>query len=113
CGINDELNGTHEHFIGLPVVTQNEGDALARMEARSEELVNSCQYLIDHLKVSDTWQSEVKPDHIPTEATGEGCGVAHSPSGAVGYYVKIEHGIIRQADAFTPSYAGIHAVAAS
>jgi Ni,Fe-hydrogenase III large subunit len=113
CGMNDELNGTHEHFIGLPVVTQNEGDALARMETRSEELVNSCQYLVNHLKVSDTWQEEPASYSLQTDTSGEGCGVAHSPSGAVGYHICITGGMIQQLYAFTPSYAGMHAIATS
>lgn len=110
-GVKDDLNGAHIHLIGLPVITQNEGDALARMEVRSEEIVNSCQYLTDHLKLSDTWNEETITITTFDKRNGDGCSVANSASGAVGYYVSIgEDGIIRQAKIFTPSYVGMHAV---
>ncbi|HTQ63191.1 MAG TPA: nickel-dependent hydrogenase large subunit [Puia sp.] len=109
CGIQDDLNGTAEHLIGLPVVTQNEGDALARMETRAEEIVNSCDYIINHLKVSDTWKQE--PEKNKTrQISGEGCGIANSASGALGYYIHIEEDIIRLVKICTPSYVGMHAV---
>jgi Ni,Fe-hydrogenase III large subunit len=109
CGIHDDLNGTTEHFIGLPVVTQNEGDALARMETRAEETVNSCQYIIDHLKVSDTWrQSGIETNGF--QQKGDGCGIANSASGAVGYYISMEDGLVKNIKICTPSYVGMHAV---
>lgn len=109
CGFNDDLNGTTEHLISLPVVTQNEGDALARMEVRAEEIVNSCQYLIDHLRASDTWYGEVEKENRLKEH-GMGYAVVNSPSGALGYYVKISEGKLRQVEIFTPSYPGMHAI---
>lgn len=109
CGIKDDLNGTHQHLISLPVITQNEGDALARMEVRAEEVVNSCQYLIDHLKVSDTWQTHEQVHQLNNE-NAEGCAVANSPSGAIGYYVSVQNKKIDQVNIFTPSYSGMHAV---
>jgi Ni,Fe-hydrogenase III large subunit len=109
CGVQDDLNGITEHLIGLPVVTQNEGDALARMETRAAEIVNSCDYIVSHLKVSDTWkQQETGNGH--GQDSGEGCGVANTASGALGYYVRIENGVIGQVKICTPSYAGMHAV---
>ena len=113
CGVKDDLNGTHKHLIDLPVITQNEGDALARMEVRSEEIVNSCQYLVDHLKFSDTWSEDIKTITAFDKRTGEGCSVANSASGAMGYYVAIEEGNIQQANIFTPSYVGMHAISAA
>jgi len=113
CGLNDDLNGMGEHLVGLPVVTQKEGDALARMETRSEELVNSCQYLVDHLKVSDTWRDEENNGHPSPQKDGEGVGITHAPSGALGYYVRVEDKVIRKAHIFTPSYVGLHAIAAT
>ncbi len=112
CGVQDDLNGTTEHLIGLPVVTQHEGDALARMETRAEEIVNSCDYIISHLKVSDTWrQTEVKNNS--GQNSGDGCGIANSASGALGYYVRIENDVITNAKICTPSYVGMHAVSAA
>jgi Ni,Fe-hydrogenase III large subunit len=113
CGIKDDLNGATEHLIGLPVITQNEGDALARMEIRSEELVNSCQYLADHLKASDSWGEDIYEDKMPASANAEGCGISNSPSGAIGYYISIKEGQIDRAAVFTPSYVGMHAVSAA
>jgi Ni,Fe-hydrogenase III large subunit len=113
CGIKDDLNGATEHLIGLPVITQNEGDALARMEIRSEELVNSCQYLSDHLKASDSWGEDIYEDKVPGPANGEGCGISNSPSGAIGYYVSVKESRINRAAVFTPSYVGMHAVSAA
>lgn len=109
CGAKDDLNGTTEHLISLPVITQNEGDALARMEIRAEEIVNSCQYLIDHLLASDSWLGETGQE-AGTRTNGTGYAVVNSPSGALGYYVKIGDGRLQQVEIFTPSYPGMHAV---
>lgn len=113
CGVTDDLNGTHHHLISLPVITQNEGDALARMEVRSEEILNSCDYLINHFKISDSWNEETKTNPVINKNRGEGCAVANSASGAVGYYVDIDNGNITQVKIFTPSYVGMHAVSAA
>ncbi|HVS97755.1 MAG TPA: hypothetical protein VHE54_14775 [Puia sp.] len=110
CGLDDQLNSGTEHLVNLPVITHNEGDALARMEIRAEELVNSCQYLADHLTTANTWRQGSGAEQQQPATEGEGCGVAHSPSGAVGYYLNIRDGLIREAAIFTPSYAGMHAV---
>jgi Ni,Fe-hydrogenase III large subunit len=114
CGLNDDLNGsTDESPTTLRLITQNEGDSLARMETRSEELDNSCRYIIDHLKKSDTWKQERSnyPENIKT--TGSGWSVTHSASGAIGYYVQIENNKIYRIRICTPSYAGMHAIAAT
>jgi len=108
CGINDGLNDATGSLISLPVITQNEGDALARMEIRAGEIVNSCQYLLEHLKASDTWEDDQEMKHIDTDGTGY--GVANSSSGAVGYYVTMQEGLIHRTSFFTPSYPGMHAV---
>jgi len=111
CGLKDNLNGTTgEHLISLPVVTQQEGDSLARMETRAEELVNSCQFLIDHLKVSDIWDADSEAERPETKSQGEGVGISHSPSGAVGYYVLLRDNRVLHLRMFTPSYPGMHAV---
>jgi Ni,Fe-hydrogenase III large subunit len=109
CGVHDDLNGIAEHLIGLPVVTQNEGDALARMETRAEEIVNSCDYIVSHLKVSDTWKQDEEKD-ILNKNSGEGCGIANSASGALGYYVHVEEGAFKNVRICTSSYVGMHAV---
>jgi Ni,Fe-hydrogenase III large subunit len=110
CGLDDYLNGNLEHLIILPVVTQNEGDSLARMEVRAEEIVNSLQYLISHLKVSDSWSEEMSNTIHESNTNGTGYAVANSPSGAVGYYVVIEDKKIKQVNICTPSYVGMHAM---
>ncbi|GMT45099.1 MAG: hypothetical protein IEMM0006_0931 [bacterium] len=110
CGIKDNLNDTTEHLISLPVITQNEGDALARMEVRAEEIVNSCQYLVDHLRASDSWYDSGEKDAEPTKTGGTGYAVVNSPSGALGYYVEVDEAKVRNVGIFTPSYPGMHAV---
>lgn len=110
CGLDDQLNGSGHRMLHLPIVTQSEGDALARMETRAEEISNSCQYIIDHLRVSDTWNLK-EPSGETRHTAGEGCGMANSASGALGYYVKIEENKLRKVKIFTPSYPGM--VAAS
>lgn len=111
CGLDDHLNVNLEHLIVLPVVTQNEGDSLARMEVRAEETVNSLKYLIDHLNVSDSWSDETNHSFEESKPEGTGCAVANSPSGAVGYYVVVEDKKIKQVNICTPSYVGMHAMA--
>jgi Ni,Fe-hydrogenase III large subunit len=110
CGVKDDLNGTTEHLILLPVITQNEGDALARMETRSEEIINSCQYIIDHLKVSDSWQDNGHILQLNPSQEGTGCGISNSPSGAIGYCVEVQNGKVSEISIFTPSYPGMQAI---
>ena len=110
CGIRDDLNDATEHLISLPVITQNQGDALARMEVRAEEIVNSCRYLVDHLRASDSWYDTVDKDTELTKTGGTGYAVVNSPSGALGYYVEADDGKVRNVGIFTPSYPGMHAV---
>ena len=113
CGVKDDLNTTISHLIQLPVITQNEGDALERMEVRAEELMNSCEYIINHLKISDAWNFNPDEEIEPFNQSGEGCGIANSPSGAIAYYVTINDGMITYARVFTPSYVGMNAAAFS
>lgn len=108
CGLQDGLNGTTGSPLSLPVITQQEGDALARMETRAEELVNSCQYMIDHLKTSDSWEPAGRPAE-KRDTAGEGIGIAHSPSGAMAYYLQIRDGRVARARICTPSYVGMYA----
>jgi len=110
CGIKDDLNDATEHLISLPVITQNEGDALARMEVRAEEIVNSCQYLVDHLRASDSWYDTGKNDTGFTKIGRTAYAVVNSPSGALGYYVEVNAGKVQRVRVFTPSYPGMHAV---
>jgi Ni,Fe-hydrogenase III large subunit len=111
CGIDDKLNGSGiKHLSDLPVITQNEGDALARMEVRSEEIVNSCQFLAVHLQENDTWKEGTIAIPNLENTSGEGCGVANSASGAIGYHVVIEKGNLKEVNIFTPSYVGMHAI---
>ncbi len=110
CGLKDNLNDTTEHLISLPVITKNQGDALARMEVRAEEIVNSCQYLVDHLRASDSWYTTGETDAEFTKTGGTGYAVVNSPSGALGYYVEVDKAKVRNVGIFTPSYPGMHAV---
>jgi len=110
CGIKDNLNDATEHLISLPVITKNQGDALARMEVRAEEIVNSCRYLVDHLRASDSWNDDKEKVPELTKTGGTGYAVVNSPSGALGYYVKADEGKVQNVGIFTPSYPGMHAV---
>jgi len=110
CGVKDDLNDATEHLISLPVITQKEGDALARMEVRAEEIVNSCHYLVNHLRASDSWYDAKEKENIPQQAEGTGYAVVNSPSGALGYYVEIKENKMQRVEIFTPSYVGMHAV---
>lgn len=110
CGVKGELYDDSRHLIDLPVITKTEGDALARMEIRAEEIVNSCQYLIDHLRVSDSWYEEGDEKVQTAKAGGMGYALVNSPSGALGYYVEIENSKMKKVNIFTPSYPGMHAI---
>ncbi len=110
CGIKDNLNNTTEHLISLPVITKNQGDALARMEVRAEEIVNSCQYLVNHIRASDSWANIEEKDAEPTKTSGTGYAVVNSPSGALGYYLDVTEGKVQNVEIFTPSYPGMYAV---
>ncbi len=110
CGIKDGLNTTTSHLISLPVITQSGGDALARMEIRAGEIVNSCQYLIDHLRTSDSWIDNEETQIRKDKTGGTGYSVVNSPSGALGYYLNVKNGNVQDVNPFTPSYIGMHAV---
>jgi Ni,Fe-hydrogenase III large subunit len=109
CGVEDELDAGDEHRVDLPVITQNEGDALARMEIRAAEIVGSSIFLADQLETIGGWPPD-SPEQHPARETGNGCGVTNSPSGALAYYLQIRDNRVVRAFIFTPSYPGLHAV---
>lgn len=108
CGVKDGMQ-TIGHLISLPVITHNEGDSLARMEIRGEEIINSCQYIVNHLNASDSWNENVKQE-ISKHKEGMGYSIVNSPSGALGYYLSIKENKIKEMKIFTPSYVGMYAV---
>ncbi len=110
CGVKDELNDTTEHLISLPVITQKEGDALARMEVRAEEMVNSCHYLVNHLRACDTWYETKEKTAGERPPDGTGYAIVNAPSGALAYYAEVQDNKMKRVEIFTHSYVGMHAV---
>ncbi len=110
CGVKDDLNDTTEHLISLPVITQKEGDALARMEVRAEEIVNSCHYLVNHLRACDTWYETEEKTTGERLTDGTGYAIVNAPSGALAYYAEVQDNKMKRVEIFTPSYVGMHAV---
>jgi formate hydrogenlyase subunit 5 len=88
--------------LGLQVVTEREGDAMARVQVRFGELSESLRILrqtVDHLRRRD---GELR---CPLPPSGEGCALAwvEAPQGELVIWVKLRSGLIEQVHIASPS----------
>ncbi len=109
CGIAEDLRSNEEMYSQLKMITDEEGDALSRMEVRAHEIMESAKFVVENLKKIGNVEVE-QPD---LEGNGKGLGSCESPSGSVVYHVYIEEGILKDVYIATPSVFGFAAIAHS
>lgn len=135
-----DLRNAEELLPGFAPITKAEGDSLARMEVRAEEILQSCDIVRSQIAslleggstgsgagASDRGlpspaagaregRSEVRAKALQAKALraaegGSGIGAAESPSGTIAWWVDLSEGRIRRAYASTPSLFGFRAFA--
>ena len=89
--------------LGMTVASRHDGDALARLEVRVDEIASSFHLLrqaADELAEADAGalQLECKPSH------GRSVGWAEAPQGEVLYDVRIENGLITRCRSRSASF---------
>ncbi len=97
------------NLTNIPV--KEEGDALARMEVRAEEIFISINIIKEKLqKIKDFNDSEKNEYKIKD---GEEVVAVESPSGTICYFIAIKNGLIDYCYIVTPSTFGFKAIADS
>jgi Ni,Fe-hydrogenase III large subunit len=97
-----------EAYPGFKPVIAQDGDALARMEVRAEEILKSCEIIRNtERSFSSEDKNEIKL------GDGSSIGYAESPSGIVAYYIELKNGRISDVYISTPSVFGFKAFADS
>ncbi|HVV90213.1 MAG TPA: hypothetical protein VHB53_06940 [Solirubrobacterales bacterium] len=90
------------HRLGLQVVTERAGDAMARIEVRFGEMTESLRILrqaVDQLRRRDgALRVELPP------GTGEALGWAEAPQGELAIWVELEAGVVRRVRIASPSF---------
>ncbi|AEA34272.1 NADH-ubiquinone oxidoreductase [Hippea maritima] len=107
CGINEDLRQLNRLYENLKIATRSEGDALARMEVRAEEFINSCEIILSQIEKID---NEPQKEEIPIN-DGDYLGYSCSPTGIIAYYLEIRKGLIDYVYISTPSVFGFRAFA--
>ncbi|MGO9974901.1 MAG: NADH-quinone oxidoreductase subunit D [Solirubrobacteraceae bacterium] len=88
--------------LGLRVVTERAGDAMARVNVRFGEIDESLRILrqaIDHLRRRNGQQSVA----LPGDGSGSAFGWAEAPQGELVVWVEINGGLVRRARIASPS----------
>ncbi len=109
CGVKEDLRTHDEIYRGIKIVSDEEGDALSRMEVRAGEILESLKFI---QKTVDNLSLDKAMPFISTES-GEGIGWSESPSGTIIYHVEIENFRIKSVYVSTPSVFGMSAIAHS
>jgi len=109
-GVAVDLRTSEALFEGFAPFTKAEGDALARMELRSEEALQSCDIILEQLSaLKAEGEAGMHEDRLPgtaARASGAGVGAAESPSGTIAWRIEVDEGRIRSAYVSTPSFFG-------
>jgi formate hydrogenlyase subunit 5 len=88
--------------LGLQVITERDGDAMARVNVRFGELLESLRLLrqsIDHLRRNDG----ALDTPIPTDASGAAFGWVEAPQGELAIWVELRDGLIHRVHIASPS----------
>ena len=89
--------------LGLQVCMRREGDAMARVRVRFDELFESLRILrqsIDRLRRHDGQLAA----ELPERGSGAACGWAEAPQGELLIWVEIEEGVLRNVHIASPSF---------
>ncbi len=111
-GIKEDLRFYNPSYGLTDVPSKTEGDALARMEVRAEEVFVSIDIVLNKLKNLKDIDIDYKYKDIK-DISGESIGAVESPSGTIAYYVNLEEGKIKDIYIITPSTFGFKAIADS
>lgn len=106
CGVKEDTRAHEELYRGIKIVSDEEGDALSRMEVRAEEILESLKFIqkaVDNLRL-------IKAVPLISTGSGEGIGWCESPSGTIVYHVEIENSKIKSIYVSTPSIFGMSAI---
>ncbi len=111
AGVKEDLREFDSYYENITVPVKNEGDSLARMEVRGEEVFISIKILKDKLlKLRDNPHTEKTSFKIKD---GNGYFASESPSGTICYFISVRNGTIEYCYIVTPSLFGFQAIADS
>ncbi len=108
-GVDEDLRKYDEFYNGFKPCVKENGDALARMEVRASEIVQSCNIITSQIKRLKMAESENSQKIEP--ANTDGIGVCESPSGILVYYIQTKGNSICNVYISTPSVFGYKAFA--
>lgn len=130
AGVDADLRIDEPLLAGFVPVTKDEGDSMARMEVRAEEILASCEIVRGQVEAllggadggaADLRGDGVRADGSAAESRGagaraaaskaEGLGAAESPSGTVAWWLETEGGRVARAYVSTPSLFGFQVFA--
>ncbi len=105
-GIKEDLRQFDNLYDNFNIVSREEGDALARMEVRADEILHSCDIVVS--QIDKIQKTEYDKNQIDIK-DGSSIGCAESPSGIIAYYIEIKDKLIDYAYVSTPSVFGFKA----
>ncbi len=109
-GIEDDLRSREELLAPFTPILREEGDSLARMEVRAEEILLACTVIAGQLELLDPADRGAAAPQ-PQSGSGRAVGAAEGPSGVVAWAVDMVDGEIREAYVSTPSLFGFQVFA--
>ncbi len=92
--------------LGLQVIVQNGGDAMARINVRFGELLESLRLLrraLEWLRRSTGKESGGLRSPLPRRESGTACGWAEAPQGELLFWVELRDGLVHRAHVASPS----------
>jgi Ni,Fe-hydrogenase III large subunit len=111
-GVKEDLRNFDVYYDSFNVPVKEEGDSLARMEVRAEEIFISIDLIKNKIRNLLNMQLKNKREQFCV-GNGEGFSVVESPSGTLGYFVSIQNEKIDYCYIITPSLFGFKAIADS
>ncbi|HUX12521.1 MAG TPA: nickel-dependent hydrogenase large subunit [Spirochaetia bacterium] len=117
CGFGWDLRTSDPLIENFEVRTQDEADAFARMEVRSQEILDSCAIAIGQLArlgdsgVADAMRATGEHNAANEGAAASGLGATESASGTVAWFVELERGRVSAAHVSSPSVFGFQTYA--
>ena len=110
-GIREDLREFEPDYGYSEISVKTEGDSLARMEVRAEEVFISLKIIKENLLILKELEKKITPNVTLEE--GEGFGAVESPSGTICYFLAVKNGKIDYCNIVTPSLFGFKAIADS
>jgi Ni,Fe-hydrogenase III large subunit len=89
--------------LGLMVMTRREGDAMARINVRFDEVAESLRILRQALEHFDPLGEE-DASSPPERTSGSACGWVEAPQGELLVWVEVEEGCVANVHLASPSF---------